>query len=163
LLVSENDIRTFVYLISELIAPSTQSRIISGLKGFFDYLVLEKYITSNPVLFIDIPKQARKIPEVLTTEEIDLMISKIDLSTYEGNRNKAILETLYGCGLRVSELIGLKISDLFFEEGFIRITGKGSKQRFVPIAKQTIKWILIYKNEIRLHLNVNDIHSDVLF
>lgn len=161
--VNESDVREFIYSISEFIAPSTQSRIISGLKGFYDFLVLEKYINQNPVLFIDIPKQGRKVPEFLAIEEIDKMISNINLSTDEGNRNKAILETLYGCGLRVSELVDLKISDLYFEEGFIRVTGKGSKQRFIPIANQTIKWIRIYKDEIRNHLKINPKDEDVLF
>lgn len=163
LMASETDVRTFIYSISEFIAPATQARIISGLKGFYDFLVLENYINQNPVLFIDIPKQGRKIPDVLAIEEIDNLVAHIDLSTPEGNRNKAIIETLYGCGLRVSELIGLKISDLFFEEGFIRVSGKGSKQRFVPIANQTIKWILIYKNEIRNHLKIHVEHEDILF
>lgn len=161
--VNESDVREFIYSISEFITPSTQSRIISGLKGFYDFLVLEKYISQNPVLFIDIPKQGRKVPEFLAIEEIDKMISNINLSTDEGNRNKAILETLYGCGLRVSELVDLKISDLFFEEGFIRVTGKGSKQRFIPIANQTIKWICIYKDEIRNHLKIDPKDEDVLF
>lgn len=161
--VKESDVRDFIYSISEFIAPSTQSRIISGLKGFYDFLVLDKYITQNPVIFIDLPKQGRKIPEVLAIEEIDAMVSRIDLSLPEGTRNKAIIETLYGCGLRVSELVDLKISDLFFEEGFIRVSGKGSKQRFVPIAKATIKWILIYLEEIRVHLNVYSEHEDILF
>lgn len=161
--VSDNDIRDFIHSISEFIAPSTQSRIISGLKGFYDFLVLENYINQNPVLFIDVPKQGRKIPDVLALEEIDAMIDMIDLSLPEGTRNKAIIETMYGCGLRVSELVDLKISDLFFEEGFIRVSGKGSKQRFVPIAKTTIKWILIYLNEIRVHLKIFSEHEDVLF
>lgn len=160
---SEKDIRDFIYNISEYIASSTQSRIISGLKGFFDFLIIEKYINYNPVIFIDIPKQGRKLPEVISIEEIDRMVLQIDLTSTEGNRNKAIIETLYGCGLRVSELTDLKISDLFFEEGFIRVTGKGSKQRFVPIAHSTIKWILIYKNEIRNHLKIHEPHEDILF
>lgn len=161
--VDEALVREFIYSISEFIAPSTQSRIISGLKGFYDFLVLEKYISHNPVLFIDVPKQGRKVPEFLSLEEIDKMIGNVNLTSNEGSRNKAILETLYGCGLRVSELVNLKISDLFFEEGFIRVTGKGSKQRFVPIANQTIKWITIYKEEFRVHLKVDPKAEDVLF
>ena len=161
--VSESDVRSFIYAISEFIAPSTQSRIISGLKGFYDFLVLEKYVQVNPVIFIDIPKQHRKIPEILALEEIDVMISALDVSLPEGTRNKAIIETLYGCGLRVSELIDLQISDLFFDEGFIRVRGKGSKQRFIPIANQTIKWILIYRDEIRVHKKINPADEDVLF
>ena len=161
--VQEADVREFIYSISEFIAPSTQSRIISGLKGFYDFLVLEKYINQNPVLFIDVPKQGRKIPDVLALEEIDAMIDVIDLSLPEGTRNKAIIETMYGCGLRVSELVDLKISDLFFEEGFIRVSGKGSKQRFVPISSVTIKWINIYMNEIRVHLKISSEHEDILF
>lgn len=159
----EQDVRNFIYSISEFIAPATQSRIISGLKGFFDFLVIEKYIENNPVIFIDIPKQGRKIPEVLSIDEIDAMILEINLSTTEGHRNIAIIETLYGCGLRVSELVDLKISDLYFEEGFIKVTGKGSKQRFVPIANSTVKCILIYLNEFRIKLNVHQPDEDVLF
>lgn len=163
LIVTETDVRDFIYSISEFIAPTTQARIISGLKGFYDFLTLEKHINQNPVVFIDVPRQGRKIPEILAVSEIDAMVACIDLSFPEGTRNKAIIETLYGCGLRVSELVDLKISDLFFEEGFIRVSGKGSKQRFVPIAKNTIKWILIYLNEVRIHLNIYVNHEDILF
>jgi len=160
---SESDIRDFIYAISPFIAPATQARIISGLKGFFDFLILEKYIKQNPVLFIDLPKQRRAIPEILSTDEIDFLISQINLNTPEGNRNKSIIETLYGCGLRVSELTELKISDLFFDEGFIKVSGKGSKQRFVPIADQTVKWILKYMEESRINLNVDSKDIDVLY
>ena len=112
---------------------------------------------------IEAPKIGRKLPDTLSLEEIDLIISKVDLSKAEGERNKAIIETLYGCGLRVSELINLKLSDLFFEEGFINVTGKGDKQRFVPIGDITQKYINIYKDEIRNHLNIQSGHEDTLF
>jgi len=109
------------------------------------------------------PKNGRKLPDTLAVEEIDALISAIDLSSNEGERNRALLETLYGCGLRVSELVALKISDLFFEEGFIKITGKGNKQRFVPVGDLTQKYIGIYKNEVRIHLNIQKGFEDTLF
>ncbi|MBP6759802.1 MAG: tyrosine-type recombinase/integrase, partial [Flavobacterium sp.] len=116
-----------------------------------------------PMELIETPKTGRKLPDTLSVEEIDGLIAAIDLSTNEGERNRAMLETLYGCGLRVSELVSLKISDLFFEEGFIKITGKGNKQRFVPIGNLTQKYIQIYRNEIRTHLNIKKGHEDTLF
>src|SRR5699024_10803139 len=139
------------------------ARIISGLRGFFSYLILEDYRKYNPISLIDIPKTGRKLPETLSVEEIDLLINQIDLSSPQGERNRSILETLYGCGLRVSELISLKISDLLFEEGFIKITGKRNKQRFVPIAEQTQKYINIYKNEIRNKQTIAKGHEDFLY
>ena len=129
--------------------PRSQSRIISGLKGFFNYLVFEEYRTTNPVDHIESPKTGRKLPDTLSVKEIDHLIASIDLSKPQGERNRAIIESLYGCGLRVSELINLKLSDLFFDEGFIKVTGKGNKQRFIPIGNVTVKYISIYKNEIR--------------
>lgn len=161
--IDEEIVRSFIYEISEFIAPSTQSRILSSLKSFFDFLLLEKYIVKHPVIFIELPRQGRKLPDVLSMEEIDAMIACIDISKDEGMRNKAMLETLYSCGLRVSELINLKISDLYFEEGFILITGKGNKQRFVPISESAVKWIILYKDEIRKHLKINSSYEDVLF
>lgn len=161
--IDEDIVRSFIYEVSELIAPSTQSRILSSLKSFFDFLLLEKYIDKHPVIFIELPRQGRKLPDVLSMEEIDSMIAYIDLSKSEGMRNKAMLETLYSCGLRVSELINLKISDLYFEEGFILITGKGNKQRFVPISDSAVKWILLYKEDVRKHLKINPFYEDMLF
>ena len=141
----------------------SQSRVISGLRSFFSYLVFEDYRTDNPLELIESPKISRKLPDTISISEIEKIIEAIDLSTPEGERNRAILETLYGCGLRVSELTELKLSDLFFEEGFIKVTGKGDKQRFVPIAPYTIKYINIYKEEIRNHLKIKPQATDILF
>ncbi|WP_336129180.1 site-specific tyrosine recombinase XerD [Mesoflavibacter sp. CH_XMU1422-2] len=161
--ISKETIKEFVYQTAKQLNARSQSRLISGLKGFFNYLVFENYRDDNPVDHIEAPKIGRKIPDTLSLNDINKLIAAIDLSHPQGTRNKAILETLYGCGLRVSELINLKISDLFFNEGFIKVTGKGDKQRFVPIMEHTQKYIDIYKNEIRNHLNINPEHSDILF
>jgi integrase/recombinase XerD len=143
--------------------PRSQSRLISGLKSFFNYLIFEDYRKDTPLELIEVPKTGRKLPDTLSTDEIDRLIAAIDLSTPEGERNKAMLETLYSCGLRVSELISLKISDLFFEEGFVKITGKGNKQRFVPVGKTTIKYITQYVNQIRVHYPIHKNFEDTLF
>lgn len=161
--ITEEDIQYFLYSIADVVAPTTQSRIISGLKSFFDFLLLETYIEKSPMELIESPKTGRKLPDVLSVEEIDRLLSFIDLSTNEGSRNKVLLEMLYSCGLRVSELISLRLSDLFFEEGFIRIIGKGSKHRFVPIGVQTIQQVNTYITEIRNGMNVEFSSSDVLF
>lgn len=161
--ISEEIVQQFIYEISKSVNPSSQARIISGLRSFFLYLIFEDYRTDNPMELIEIPRVGRKLPDTLSTEEIDILIEAIDLSTNEGERNRAILETLYGCGLRVSELISLKISDLFFEEGFIKVSGKGDKQRFVPIGNLTQKYIEIYKSTIRASLNIQKGHEDTLF
>jgi integrase/recombinase XerD len=156
-------VQRFIYEIAKTVNPRSQARIISGLKGFFNYLVFEEYRIDNPMDLLESPKIGRKLPDTLSEPEIDTLIGAIDLSKPEGERNRAILETLYGCGLRVSELIGLKISDLFFEEGFIKVTGKGNKQRFVPIGTINIKYIDIYRNEIRIHQKIQKGHEDILF
>jgi integrase/recombinase XerD len=143
--------------------PRSQSRLISGLKSFFNYLIFEDYRNDTPLELIEVPKTGRKLPDTLSTIEIDSLIQAIDLSTPEGERNKAMLETLYSCGLRVSELISLKLSDLFFEEGFIKITGKGNKQRFVPVGKSTIKIVTSYVNQVRVHLTIQKSFEDTLF
>lgn len=161
--ISEDTIQQFIYTVSKEVNPRSQARIISGLKSFFGYLIFEDYRVDNPMELIETPKTGRKLPDTLSVEEIDALIAVIDLSSNEGERNRVMLETLYGSGLRVSELVSLKISDLFFEEGFIKITGKGNKQRFVPIGKLTQKYIQIYKDEIRTHLNVKKGHEDTLF
>ena len=161
--ISKETIKEFVYQTAKQLNARSQSRLISGLKGFFNYLVFENYRDDNPVDHIEAPKIGRKLPDTLSLNEINTLIAAIDLSHPQGTRNKAILETLYGCGLRVSELINLKISDLFFNEGFIKVTGKGDKQRFVPIMEHTQKYIDIYKSEIRNQLNINPEHSDILF
>ncbi len=161
--ISEEILQQFNYEIARNVNARSQSRIISGLRGFFNYLVFEDYRKDNPLNLIESPKIGRKLPDTISTEEIDLLIATIDLSKAEGERNRAILETLYGCGLRVSELTELKISDLFFQEGFIKVTGKGNKQRFVPVSTYTQKFINIYKDEIRIHQKINKEFSDTLF
>ncbi len=161
--ISEERIQEFVYAISSKVNARSQSRIISGLKSFFNYLIFEDYRNDTPFELIEVPKIGRKLPDTLATEEIDALISAIDLSTPEGERNKAMLETLYSCGLRVSELIGLKLSDLFFQEGFVKITGKGNKQRFVPVGVSTIKYITTYVNHVRVHIPVKKGHENILF
>lgn len=161
--ISEDQIQQFIYDVSKTIKATSQARLLSGLKSFFNYLVFEDYRLDNPTELIETPKTARKLPDVLSLTDIDNLSNAIDLSTPEGQRNKAIIETLYGCGLRVSELVNLKLSDLFFEEGFIKVTGKGNKQRFVPIAPTTIKYITIYTHEIRNHLTIKPKHEDFVF
>ena len=161
--ITTEAIQQFIYEVAKQVNPRSQSRLISGLRSFFNYLVFEDYRKDNPLELIESPKIGRKLPDTLSEEEIDHIIKAIDLSKPEGERNRAMLETLYGCGLRVSELINLKISDLFFDEGFIKVTGKGDKQRFVPIIDITQKYINIYRNEIRIHLNIQSGHEDTLF
>ncbi|MDB9913042.1 site-specific tyrosine recombinase XerD [Flavobacteriaceae bacterium] len=161
--INREILQEFIYHIAKEVNPRSQSRIISGLKGFFNYLIFEEYRATNPLDLIESPKIGRKLPDTLSIKEIDTIISIIDLSKPQGERNRAIIEVLYGCGLRVSELISLKISDLFFDEGFIKVTGKGNKQRFVPIGSLTIKFINIYRNEIRVHQVIKPSAQDTLF
>jgi integrase/recombinase XerD len=161
--INADVIQDFIYQISKEVNARSQSRIISGLKSFFQYLIFEDYRATNPTDLIEPPKIGRKLPETLAIEEIDAIIASVDLSFPEGERNRTIIETLYACGLRVSELTTLKISDLFFEEGFIKIYGKGNKQRFVPIGHTTQKYITLYINEIRSNLNIKKGQEDILF
>ncbi|MGV6846594.1 MAG: site-specific tyrosine recombinase XerD [Lutibacter sp.] len=161
--ISQEVVKQFMYETAQLNSSKTQARVLSGLRNFFNFLIFEGYRTENPTELIDSPKIARKLPDVLSINEIDLIISCIDLSKPQGERNRAIIETLYGCGLRVSELIELKLSDLFFEEGFIKVQGKGNKMRFVPINPQTQKFISIYQNAIRNHLTIKKGYEDILF
>ena len=161
--ISEETIQQFIYHIAKQLNARSQARIISGLKSFFSYLIFEDYRSDNPLELIETPRIGRKLPDTLSIVDIDRLIAAIDLSSNEGERNRAMLETLYGCGLRVSELVTLKISDLFFEEGFVKITGKGNKQRFVPIGSYTQKYIAIYKDNVRSHLNIQKGHEDTLF
>lgn len=161
--IQEKEVLEFIYQIAKTVNPRTQSRVISGLKGFFNYLIFEDYRKTNPLELIESPKTSRKLPDTLSKEEINLLIDTIDLSTAQGERNRAILETLYGCGLRVTELINLKLSDLFFDEGFIQVIGKGNKQRFVPIADVTMKYINIYLKEIRVHEEIKKEFVDIVF
>lgn len=161
--ISDEIVQQFIYQISKEVNARSQSRIISGLRSFFDYLIFENYRKDNPTQILETPKIGRKLPDTLAIEEIDLIINQIDLSTPEGERNRAMLETLYSCGLRVTELITLQISDLFFSEGFIKVTGKGNKERFVPINAETQKFITIYIKQIRNHLNIKKGFEDTLF
>jgi len=161
--IDKDTIQQFIYEIAKVVTPRTQARIISGLKGFFIYLVFEDYREDNPMDLIDTPKIGRKLPDTLSEDEINELIAAIDLSKPEGERNRAILETLYGCGLRVSELINLRLSDLYFDEDYIKVTGKGNKQRFVPISQVNQKYIDIYRNEIRVHLPIKKEHEDFVF
>ncbi len=161
--ITKDDIQDFIYTIAKEVQARSQARIISGLKGFFNYLIFEDYRKDNPLDLIESPRLGRKLPDTLAEEEIDALITAINLSTPQGERNRAMLETLYSCGLRVTELISLKLSDLYFEEGFINVIGKGDKQRFVPISEHTQKYIDIYRNEIRTHIDVKPEHVDILF
>ena len=145
------------------IGANSQARIISGIKAFYKYLLMEDLIDHNPTELLESPKISRKLPTVLSIEEIDRLIAAIDLSKEGGERNKAILETLYGCGLRVSELLNLKISNIYFKESFIRIIGKGDKERLIPIGSTALKHINIYINEVRCHLTIQAGNEDILF
>ena len=162
-LISKLQMQEFLYHVSKELNARSQARLLSGLKSFFSYLIFENYREDNPLSILESPKIGRKLPDVLSVTEIDALIHAIDLSKLEGERNRAIIETLYGCGLRVSELVGLKISDLFFKEKFIKVTGKGSKDRFVPISEVTIKYILLYKNQSRIYLKIEESNADTLF
>lgn len=162
--VSLKDLQSFLKYIAEFhFTETTQSRIISGIKHFFKFLVLENYLQANPAELLETPRIKRKLPVFLSVEEIDQMLSLIDRSTPEGERNLAMLETMYSCGLRVSELISVKISDLHTEEGFISVIGKGDKQRLVPIGKGALKLIDNYRKYHRSHIAVKKNHEDMLF
>ncbi|MFV8333580.1 site-specific tyrosine recombinase XerD [Flavobacterium sp. GSP14] len=161
--IGEETLQQFIYSVAKEVNARSQARIISGLKSFFSYLIFEDYRKDNPLELIETPKTGRKLPDTLSVIEIDTLIDAIDLSTKEGERNRAMLETLYGCGLRVSELVALKISDLFFEEGFIKVTGKGNKQRFVPISEVTQNYIQGYRDATRVNTTIQKGYEDTLF
>lgn len=161
--INTGHIKEFLFIISKNLNASSQARIISGLRNFFDYLFYDKLITQNPLDFIESPKISRKLPDTLSLKEIDLLISNIDLSKKESERNLGIIELLYGCGLRVSELVNLKISDLFFKENFIKVTGKGNKQRLIPIGNVTKQNVNNYLNNSRNQVKINNEFRDHLF
>ena len=161
--INNETIKRFVYELAKTVNSRTQSRVISGLRSFFDYLIFENYRKTNPLEQIETPRIGRKLPDTLALKEIDLMVASIDLTNPLGERNRAIIETLYSCGLRVSELTDLKISDLFFKEGFIKVTGKGNKQRFVPIGLNTQKFIKLYIHHTRSLLDIASEYMDTLF
>jgi tyrosine recombinase xerD len=161
--ITAETLRNFVYQESKELKARSQSRLISSLKSFFKYLMLENYREDYPMEYIDTPKFGMKLPDTLSVEEIDALIAGIDLSTDEGHRNRAIIETLYGCGLRVSELVSLRLSDLFFDEGFIRVLGKGNKQRLVPIGNHTQEEINNYLLYQRKKVPQVKEFSDIVF
>jgi integrase/recombinase XerD len=145
------------------VSPRTQARTISGIKSFYKYLLIEEKISSDPTSLLESPKIGRKLPGVLTIEEIDMLIDAIDLEKSEGQRNKAMLETLYSCGLRVSELVNLKITNLFFEQGFIKVEGKAGKERLVPVSKTAIEEITTYLKNYRKGLKIGKDCENILF
>lgn len=157
-------LQEFVKWINELgIGAASQARIISGIKGFYKYLLLENVLNNDPSTLLEAPRLGRKLPDTMSVEEINRIIDAIDLSLPEGQRNKAMLETLYSCGLRVSELVNLKISNLYFNDSFIKVTGKGDKERLVPIGSVAVKQIMLYKNEVRCHYTPKKDNEDILF
>ena len=162
--INHEDFQNYLAHLNELkINARSQSRVISSMRSFFKYLMIEKIIDNNPSELLENPKTGKKLPEFLTIDEIDLMVSQIDRSKSDGERNIAILEVLYGCGLRVTELIELKISEIYWKEGFIRIIGKGNKERLVPLGKIASKHLKIYLNEIRVHQIIDNQFVDHLF
>ena len=162
--IDSNLINQFIeYLYKLGISPHTQSRIISGIKSFFGYLILEEKISVNPTELVESPKLNKKLPDTLNLDDIDKMFLSIEMNSYEGTRNRAILETLYSCGLRVSELINLTFQNLFLDIGFIKVIGKGSKERLVPIGSQAIKYINLYNENYRKNMNVKKGNEGYLF
>ncbi|MCD6067368.1 MAG: Tyrosine recombinase xerC [Bacteroidetes bacterium] len=157
-------LQQFIKEINELgLGATTQARILSGVRSFYKYLIQENEIRDDPTELLDFPKTTRHLPEVLSIQEMDALFAKIDYSTPEGQRNRALLETLYGCGLRVSELVNIRISDLHFRDNYISVIGKGDKQRLVPIGRLAKKYINVYLKEIRVHIPVNKVSTDILF
>lgn len=157
-------LQKFIKWVNELgMTATSQARMISGIKTFYRYLLMENIVKSDPTQLLEAPKLARKLPDVLTVEDINGIIDAVDLSSGQGQRNKAMLETLYSCGLRVSELVNLRISNLFLNENFVKVIGKGDKERLVPIGSVAIKQITIYKNELRCHIKPLKSCEDILF
>jgi integrase/recombinase XerD len=162
--IKTSDLQQFIEVIAQLgLEASTQSRIISGIRSFYNFLLIENEIKSDPTELLEMPRIGRKLPDVLSVDEIEVMINTIDLSLPNGERNKAMIEMLYGCGLRVSELVNLKLSDLYFAENFIKVTGKGNKQRLVPIGNGAIAQVQRYISMIRIHQKVKKEAEDVIF
>lgn len=162
--VTLKELQRFINWIASLgMTAASQSRIISGIKSFYKYCLLENICTTDPTTLLEAPKLKRALPDVLSFEEIENIIHQIDRSTPEGERNKAILETMYSCGLRVSEVVNLKISQLYLDVGFIRVLGKGDKERLVPIGSAALKQINFYKNQVRVHIQVQKGNEDILF
>lgn len=157
-------LQNFVSYINDLgMMATSQARIISGIRQFYKYCIIEDVVTTDPSVLLAAPKTKRKLPDFLHYDEIEKILSIIDVSFPEGARNKAIIETMYGCGLRVSEVIGLKISNLFFADGFIKVLGKGDKERLVPIGSSAMQYVSIYLNEIRVHIDIKKSNEDFVF
>lgn len=162
--VVQEDLQQFLKAIAEMgMGANSQARIISGLRAFFKYAMLEQIVQQNPTELLEAPKLKRALPEVLSFGEIEAIIGAIDQSTPEGVRNKAMLETLYSCGLRVSELVNLQLSQLYMDVGFVRVFGKGSKERLVPIGRDAIKYIQLYRDNVRVHVPVQKGEEDMVF
>ena len=162
--VDLKNLQQFIKWAGELgMTAASQARTISGIKAFYKYCLIENIVTADPTALLEAPKLKRSLPDVLSFEEIEKIIGKIDQSKPEGGRNKAILETMYSCGLRVSEVVNLRISCLYLDVGFIRVTGKGDKERLVPIGTDAIKYITLYKNNIRVHIPIKKGDEDFLF
>lgn len=159
-----SQLKSFVEWLNERgVSPRTQARTISGIKSFYKYLLIEEKITSDPTALLESPKIGRKLPDILSMEEIDMLINAVDLKKSEGQRNKAMLETLYSCGLRVSELVNLKMTNLFFEQGFIKVEGKAGKERLVPVSGRAIEEINKYLANYRKKLRVHKDSENILF
>ncbi len=162
--LNEQNLKGFMRCLSELGLPAaSQARILSGVKAFYKFMLMENLIAHNPSELIEAPRLQRKLPDTLNILEIDALIGAIDLSKPDGTRNKSMIEVLYGCGLRVTELITLKISNLYLEDEFIKILGKGNKERLVPIGEQASKMLKIYLQEVRVHLNIKKGQEDFVF
>lgn len=162
--ITLHDLRAFINeYASGKRSPRSQARLISSIRSFYGYLLLEKLISTNPAELLETPRVTPRLPDTLSVEEIDAIIGVVDLSSRQGERNRAILETLYGCGLRVSELIGLRLNDLYPKQGYIKVIGKGNKQRLVPLADSTYRYIRIYVEEVRVHQSPGKGHEGIVF
>lgn len=162
--VTDDHLKEFLKYVAELgLNAASQARILSGLKSFFKFLILEDVISQSPAELVEAPKLKRKLPDTLSFEEIQNLLDAVDLSKEEGTRNRTILETLYGCGLRVTELVELKIHNIYFNEGFLKVIGKGNKERLVPIGNDALKFLKIYINEIRCHLKASGDAGGIVF
>ena len=162
--ITLQDLQQFLEWIGGLgMTAASQARIISGIRSFYSYCTMEQLVEKDPTVLLETPRLKRKLPDVLSYEEIESVIKAIDLSKPEGERNKAILETMYSCGLRVSEVVNLRLSNLYLDVGFIRVIGKGDKERLVPVGADAVKQILLYRNTVRVHQKIQPGHEDIIF
>jgi len=161
---NEDDVRDFLaYCVNQGIASTSQNRLLSGLRAFYDFMVMENGLTKNPMLNIDSPKLGKYLPDVLNQQEVVQILDHVDLSTTSGHRDRAMLEVLYSCGLRVEELLTMKLSNCFFSEGYVKILGKGNKERLVPIGGTAMKWVGYYMEKERNHQNIQELYKDIVF